>query len=811
MSRAQWSRAVVSLPPRATGLWRGSAPNGPPRACGEVPPPTATCQGQASRPCNAVSAAAPLRPRPAGLCRPEPAWEEPQAPLWGGRGGAPQSPPARVRDPEPPGMLLGFVVGGLREQGQLSWHLWTLHEKEVSPGEVGEGGSRDGVRRPTASAPSLAQCKPQSVSGQRIHESILILLFYGIRAPALQPSPMWHCQLGYRGYCRHHHHLSGFQCARFPILWSETIPSFLDPHFLVYSYNKSGALQSRSSFLKDHCFYRGYAAEVLNSVATLNTCSGLRGLLQLENVSYGIEPLQSAGTYEHMLYQIRNKKIDFFPSQGNYLMKPPEDQVNRILVKSEKNPDAILLKRNLKVQIILDKALYDYMGSDVAIAEEKVVQMFGLINTMFSQLKVTVRLSSLELWSDKNKISTNGDPNDILQRFLAWKEAYLVQRPHDMAYLLIYRDYPNYVGATYHGVACNPKLAAGIALYPKLITLEAFSVVMTQLLGINLGLTYDAIYKCYCPGNTCIMNPDSIHSHGVKFFSSCSLDEFKHVVTQPEFECLQNQIISKVAFQGRQSHSTCGNGRLEPPEECDCGSAEACEYKKCCNPLDCTLLESAECGTGPCCNPKTCQVTEHGEVCRESVDPCDLIEYCNGTSELCGPDMNTLNFEQCLNETAFCYNGLCRSMDRQCFEVFGKFARGADYLCLQEVNSHADDFGRCIGRTCTYEGILCGKIVCHWTTTDLVTMADYDVQYTYVAGRVCVSAAVTEAAFWSIFDNTFVEMGTICGSDKNSPLHIDLFTLKEIVSEALVLNFSGIFPLLNMTQRSITYFFSNNV
>ncbi|XP_064128010.1 A disintegrin and metallopeptidase domain 3-like [Loxodonta africana] len=542
--------------------------------------------------------------------------------------------------------------------------------------------------------------------------------------------------------------------------------SFLDPHFLVYSYNKSGALQSRSSFLKDHCFYRGYAAEVLNSVATLNTCSGLRGLLQLENVSYGIEPLQSAGTYEHMLYQIRNKKIDFFPSQGNYLMKPPEDQVNRILVKSEKNPDAILLKRNLKVQIILDKALYDYMGSDVAIAEEKVVQMFGLINTMFSQLKVTVRLSSLELWSDKNKISTNGDPNDILQRFLAWKEAYLVQRPHDMAYLLIYRDYPNYVGATYHGVACNPKLAAGIALYPKLITLEAFSVVMTQLLGINLGLTYDAIYKCYCPGSTCIMNPDSIHSHGVKFFSSCSLDEFKHVVTQPEFECLQNQIISKVAFQGRQSHSTCGNGRLEPPEECDCGSAEACEYKKCCNPLDCTLLESAECGTGPCCNPKTCQVTEHGEVCRESVDPCDLIEYCNGTSELCGPDMNTLNFEQCLNETAFCYNGLCRSMDRQCFEVFGKFARGADYLCLQEVNSHADDFGRCIGRTCTYEGILCGKIVCHWTTTDLVTMADYDVQYTYVAGRVCVSAAVTEAAFWSIFDNTFVEMGTICGSDK---------------------------------------------
>ncbi|KAM9194453.1 A disintegrin and metallopeptidase domain 3-like [Dugong dugon] len=438
------------------------------------------------------------------------------------------------------------------------------------------------------------------------------------------------------------------------------IQSFLYPDFLVYSYSKSGALQSHSSLIKDHCFYQGYAAEIPNSAVTLNTCSGLRGLLQLENVSYGIEPLPSVGTYEHMLYQIRNKKTDFSPSQGNYRMKQSEDQLNRILVKSEKSSDVTLLKRKLKIEIILDKALYDYMGSDVAMAEEKVAQIFGLINNMFSQLKMTVMLSSLELWSDKNKISTNGDADDILQRFLAWKETYLVQRPHDMAYLLIYRDYPNYVGATYHGVACNPKLAAGIALYPKTITLEAFSIIMTQLLGINLGLTYDDIYKCYCPGNMCIMNPEAM------FFI-----------------------------------------------------ANECEYKKCCNPVDCTLIGMAECGTGPCCNEKTCLLSERGEVCRESTDPCDFIEYCNGTSESCVPDVKGLDFEPCLNETAFCFKGLCRSMDRQCFYLFGKcnshiiflgfiylyfgkLAKGADYLCMEEVNAHADEFGRCLPGPCTY-------------------------------------------------------------------------------------------------------------
>lgn len=50
------------------------------------------------------------------------------------------------------------------------------------------------------------------------------------------------------------------------------------------------------------------------------------------------------------------------------------------------------------------------------------------------------------------------------------------------------------------------------------------------------------------------------------------MDEFKRMISQPEFECLQNQIASEVVYQGR--HSLCGNGILEPPEQCDCGGTE---------------------------------------------------------------------------------------------------------------------------------------------------------------------------------------------------------------------------------------------
>nr|XP_015310190.1 PREDICTED: disintegrin and metalloproteinase domain-containing protein 18-like [Macaca fascicularis] len=535
--------------------------------------------------------------------------------------------------------------------------------------------------------------------------------------------------------------------------------SFLHPHFLVYLYNESGTLYVDSSFSKGHCFYQGYVADIPKSAVTLRTCSGLRGLLQLDNISYGIEPLESSPTYEHVVYRIKNDAIGHFSFQENYPVAQYIDQSYRILVKSDINSGAMLSKRTLKIQIIMDKAMYDYMGSAVAVAVEKVFQIFGLINTMFSQLNITVMLSSLEIWSDQNKISTSGHADEILQRFLLWKQKLLFQRSHDMTYLLIYRNHSTYVGATYHGMACDPKFATGIALYPKKITVEAFSVVMAQLLGINLGLTYDDIYNCYCPGPTCIMNPDAIRSHGMKFFSSCSMDEFKQIVLQPELKCFQDKTISEMTYQ---KSATCGNGILEPTEQCDCGYRKACTFKKCCNPADCTLIGFAECGSGPCCNNKTCTIYARGHVCRKSIDMCDFPEYCNGTSEFCVPDVKAADLEYCSNKTSYCFKGICRDRDRQCSQLFGKFSKSANLLCTEEVNFQNDKFGNC-GQRCPFFDILCGKIVCHWIHSELVPMTDLDIQYTYLGGHVCLSAHARNASKQL---GTYTEDITACGQQK---------------------------------------------
>uniref|UniRef100_A0A8C6RMC5 ADAM metallopeptidase domain 3 n=1 Tax=Nannospalax galili TaxID=1026970 RepID=A0A8C6RMC5_NANGA len=529
--------------------------------------------------------------------------------------------------------------------------------------------------------------------------------------------------------------------------------SFLQLFFFFFFVFKKIKKQSlpKLSLKRGHCFYQGHAAEMPISIVTVSTCSGLRGLLQLEDVTYGIEPLESSATFEHMFYEIKNNKIDYAP-----LKEKHENQSYRILVKPEVS--------NPFDHLHLCLTFYDYMGSEMGAATQKVVHIFGLINTMFSQLKMMIMLTSLEIWSDKNKISTNGDADEVLQNFLSWKQknANGLQKLNEMTYLLLYMDLPAYIGATYRGTACNPKFSAGIAVHLRTLTIEALAVVLAQLLGIHLGLTYDDVYNCFCPGSTCIMNPEAIHSHGIKIFSSCSMSEYKQLASQPESECLQQQQQQVLKVVAQPQMATCGNNKLEVPEECDCGPAETCTHVNCCDPKDCTLIKSAECGTGPCCDKRSCLIAERGKLCRKSKDLCDFPEFCNGSSEYCVPDTQAADLEPCNNGTAFCYKGICRDPDRQCAELFGKYAKGSNYQCSQEVNMQNDKFGNCRGR-CNSTSLFCGKIVCHWSSAKLVHRKDFDVQYTYLGGKVCISAHIK---IHGEEDLAYVADGTVCGDEE---------------------------------------------
>ncbi|XP_006860053.1 PREDICTED: disintegrin and metalloproteinase domain-containing protein 18-like [Chrysochloris asiatica] len=541
--------------------------------------------------------------------------------------------------------------------------------------------------------------------------------------------------------------------------------SFLPQNFLVYTYNKTGVLHSESSYLKAHCHYQGYIADFSNSAVTLNICSGLRGVLQFENITIGIEPMESSAGFEHIIYQVKNNIPDIPMLAENGSNTWQKDQTNKVYMSSQKTPLSKQLPQYLEMHIIVEKSLYDYMGSEIMSVTEKIVQIIGLVNTKFMQFKLTVTLSSLEIWSDKNQIPTSGNASDILQRFLAWKHNYLDLQSHDIAYLLIYRENPKYAGAIYPGTICNKSYDAGIALYPDGISLEGFSIIITQLLGLNIGLTYDDIDNCSCPRATCIMNPEALHSSGIKIFSNCSMHNYAYFISKFEPKCLQNFLHLQPLHKNQ---ALCGNGILEPNEECDCGNKEECQFKKCCDHNTCKLRGSVKCGSGACCTSK-CEFSTAGTPCRKSIDEeCDFTEYCNGTSSNCVPDTYALNGHMCMLGTAYCYNGRCQSIDIQCAKIFGKGAKRAPFACFEEINPLRDGVGNCSlnnspSLPCELKDVLCGKLACVRPHKNTYKSDNQSTVYSYTKGHVCISITPGSSVSSDGSDFAYVADGTVCG------------------------------------------------
>ncbi|XP_059857089.1 disintegrin and metalloproteinase domain-containing protein 32 isoform X4 [Delphinus delphis] len=431
---------------------------------------------------------------------------------------------------------------------------------------------------------------------------------------------------------------------------------------------------------------------------------------------------------------------------------------------SEKPESAVpdLIPLYLEMHIVVDKVLYDYLGSDSMMVTNKVIEIIGLVNSMFTPFKITIVLSSLELWSDKNKISTVGEADELLHAFLEWKKSYLTLRPHDIAYLFIYREYPDYVGAAFPGKMCVTSYSAGIALYPKGITLEAFSIIVTQMLGLSLGISYDDPRKCRCSGAICIMSPKAMQSSGVKTFSNCSLSDFENFISNMGARCLQN----KPQMQ-RAPASICGNGRVEGNEICDCGTEEQCGPDSCCNPRTCVLKPNTQCDRGSCCN--NCQLMQAGAVCRPIAHPeCDVPEVCNGSSGSCPADITIHNGHKCKGGKAFCFDGGCQDLDARCESIYGKGSKNAPFACYEEIQSQTDKFGNC-GRErskykfCAWRNLICGRLICTYPFQTPFLRDGASVIYAFVRNTVCITMHYTTKGGE---DPMVVKNGSICDTGR---------------------------------------------
>uniref|UniRef100_A0A8B9P1U3 ADAM metallopeptidase domain 32 n=1 Tax=Apteryx owenii TaxID=8824 RepID=A0A8B9P1U3_APTOW len=502
------------------------------------------------------------------------------------------------------------------------------------------------------------------------------------------------------------------------------------------------------------CFYEGYVEGFLGSLVALSTCSGLSGVLQLANATYGIEPLDAAPGYQHLIYPMRNENVENQLFVENSSLAQPQEISQKLNQAVTRSP------RYLEVHAILDKALYDYMGADKDAVTEKIAQLFSYVNSMFTRLNLTIVLTSLEFWTEKNKIPTTGDAEELLRRFLQWKNTHRVLRLQDIMYLFAYREQPRYVGASSARRLCRKNYAGGVALYRRAMTLEMFSVILAQLLGLSLGIGYDDSRSCRCAGATCLMQSNAARSTGTKAFSSCSIRDFQHFLTTGEGQCLWNKPTMDISYKA----PVCGNKVVEPGEACDCGSVEvSCGRDQCCT-VGCKLKKGVECLSGPCC--WRCQFLKRGTLCRTSPeDECELKEYCNGTSGQCTPNFWVMDGHPCNKRSAFCYHGVCQMADKQCQKIFGKGARNGPLACYEEINGQRDRMGHCGSnrsgyQSCAWKDLRCGKLVCEYPGHKPFIKERAAVIYARVQNSLCVTLDYMKPP--AERDPMLVNDGTVC-------------------------------------------------
>ncbi|XP_053679448.1 uncharacterized protein LOC128730426 [Anopheles nili] len=140
-------------------------------------------------------------------------------------------------------------------------------------------------------------------------------------------------------------------------------------------------------------------------------------------------------------------------------------------------------------------------------------------------------------------------------------------------------------------------------------------------------------------------------------FSPCSLKAIEPVLNAKARS-------AKGCFTEPQE-AICGNGVVEPGEQCDCGWEEDCK-DSCCYPMSrhhrfdqkpCTLTPKAQCSPsqGPCC---TLECTlKLGDKCRDD-NGCRDPAYCDGRMPVCPPSINKPNKTIC-NKEYVCYMGDC--------------------------------------------------------------------------------------------------------------------------------------------------------
>lgn len=535
---------------------------------------------------------------------------------------------------------------------------------------------------------------------------------------------------------------------------------FLSKNFVVLSHDVLEKWKAHTETL-ENCHYQGHVEGYEDSLVALSTCEGLRGIILIGNNSYGLEPILHSKANEHLLFLLKDSQSEPFVCGLANETSSSEDHshsadMSMFLRKKRNLPQT----KYVELALVVDNLRFVFKNQDKTAVRNEMVQLANLLDTYYTQLNIRIALIGVTIFDKENPFSVEGNPGEVLGRFVQWRKTVLLpQLRHDVGQLIVGRSgaYTGGVlGMAFVGTVCSMNSGGGINVFSN-NNLQSFSTVIAHELGHNLGMSHD-ITGCSCDGS-CIMAPTA---GGATKFSGCSERDFERLIQRGGGTCLRNPPSQDNII----TVPRCGNGILENGEECDCGTPEECK-NKCCDAATCTLTKGSACATGSCC--ENCQINVAGTPCRPSINQCDLPEFCGGTSPFCPSDFYMMDGLPCANNAAFCFEGRCQTFDYQCKQLFGSVATKADDKCFSHVNTLGNTFGNCgysgsNPKPCEVQNAMCGKVQCVFDSNHPPPGATVSVVKIDGDKITCMNADFSMGP--DVPDPAYVKTGSVCAPGK---------------------------------------------
>ncbi|KAJ6640238.1 Disintegrin and metalloproteinase domain-containing protein 12 [Pseudolycoriella hygida] len=525
------------------------------------------------------------------------------------------------------------------------------------------------------------------------------------------------------------------------------------------------------------CHYEGKIRNNSDSYVAISTCSGIKGVVFDGHDTFYIEKkLRESTSNEYFLFRhSTNARLSTEESgYGNEQLLSQKSTISSRHKRSIYENDRTVRgpynanRRSLYVEVVLvvDNSIFRKLGSSVSNAEQFCRDVINVMNAMYVPLNIFITLAGMVVWSERDMIHLPMNSAFILQSFLEYRQKILVSNyPNDVAFLLTGRKFEgSVIGKAIVGTICSFERSGGV-IYADPIEASVVAATIAHEMGHNLNMVHDAP-SCRCQDKACIMS-ETTGSVTPFHWSSCSKKQLQLALHRGYLYCLRNKpetLLGKVE---------CGNGFVEPGEECDCGLREHCQ-NPCCDADTCTLRSNASCATGECCDLSTCQLRSSGTVCRPKNGECDLPEYCNGKSEYCPENYFKRDTEICGNGKAYCYEGACQSHDDRCKLLWGPTGYSVSECYANNV------FGKPNGncgydwRTKTYKPCSkydseCGLVQCESPANDLVfgqeLLSDIRRSYSQTWPYVTCTTIVLDVGLQNV-DPGLTPDGAMCGRGK---------------------------------------------